>query len=139
MRLAMETGVYNLLKGGTALVALLADGTAGIYHGRPQEANGIPTAPYLVWSVIDDSASNMTPTDERNVILDIRGIATTSEGAALIGDAIEARMKTEATISGWNTIYQRLEASVEMIEDRGGKPIYHDGGRYVLEIHEVTT
>ena len=133
MRLEAETGIYNLLVGGTALVALLADGTAGIFNGRPEPGEA---APYLIWSVISDQPTNETGRDERQLLVDIRGVAIKSEEAALIGDAIEARLKTEIDVTGWDTVFQRMESAIAMIEDRDGKPVYHDGARFDIEIHQ---
>lgn len=134
MRVAMETGVYNLLKGGTALTALLAAGTASLFYGRPPPSTA---APYVVWKVVSDEPTNETPRDERPLIVDIRGIDTDPETAAQVGDAIETLMKTAIDVTGWDTVHQRMIAAVEMIEDRDGKPIYHDGGRFQLELHQL--
>ena len=134
MRVAMETAVYSHLAGGTALTALLAAGSASIYYGRPTP--GI-AAPYLVWKVVLDEPTNATPADERPLLLDIRGIDDDPETAARIGDAIEARMKTAIDVTGWDTVHQRMMAAVEMIEDRDGKPVYHDGGRFQIELHQL--
>ena len=130
--IALGTALYSHLTGGTALVALLANGTSSVHNSL---GNG--ALPYVVYKVSADTNEIIYPGETRTFIVDVQAIATDGYVAAQIGDAIDARMKSDiGAVSGFGLFRQERESGIEYQEVTDGATYWHDGGRFRVTLSD---
>jgi hypothetical protein len=128
---ALETGLYNALSGGTALTNEL--GGTYIYNKQaPQK----PPAKYVVFQWQGGGDDNDNPNRTRDLIYTVRGIASTQEAAAAIDTEIDTVLHAQKlTVSGWTNFWIARDVDVNFAEqDAGGVSRYHVGAQYRIRI-----
>jgi len=134
--IALKTALYTHLTGGTALTALLADGTAGVYYGMADQG---ATLPYVTFRISSDTTVVEHPGETRTFIADIKGIDGDPHTADQIGDAIDARMKTDiGAVSGFGLFRQERDTGIEYQEVEAQNTYWHDGGRFSITVCDRT-
>jgi protease II len=132
--IALGTALYSHLTGGTALMALLASGTASVFYGQ---ASPGARPPYVVFKVNSDTNEHVYPGETRVFVVDVKGIATSGYAATQIGDAIDARMKSDiGAVSGFGLFRQDREVGIEYQEAGDGQTFWHDGGRFRITLSD---
>ena len=132
---AVGTALYARLVGGTALTALLGDGTAGVYHNRAPEGSTYPLVVFNLQSGLDD---NKSPHRARQVLYQVKGVsATNMVNAGNIDAAADAllHLSTLAVASPWQNYWLVREQDVQFEElAPDGQRYYHQGGIYRARI-----
>jgi len=130
--IALGTAIYSHLTGGTALVALLANGTASVHNSL-----GKGSPPYVVYRFSADTNEIVYPGETRTFVVDIQAIATDGYVATQIGDAIDNRMKTDiGAVSGFGLFRQERDSGIEYQEVTDGATYWHDGGRFRITLND---
>lgn len=130
---AVSKGLYDTLKAGTALTALLA-GTTSIYN---MQAPDSATLPYVVFNLQGGGADPQLPTDAINVLYYIRGYSKISAAAAgSIATQVDALLHGQTiTVSGYTNYWCNHESEIELIENLpSGDKIYSDGFLYRIRL-----
>lgn len=131
---AIETGLYNKLKGASALITEL--GGTLIYNKLAPQS---PGSKYVVFQWQGGGDVNDHPARSRDVLYSIQGVASTQAAAAAIDDDIDAALHDQAlSISGWTSVDCQRESDINYVElDSGGVAHYHAGGIYRIRIEET--
>lgn len=126
----LNSALYSKLSAGTALTALLAGGTAGIYHMQAPEGAALP---YVVYSWQGGGQTNEVP-DLQNRIEFIRCYASSAATAGSADAAIYNLLHGQSlSITGWTTVSLQREDDYETVEiPANGSPVYTMGGLYRL-------
>lgn len=127
----LETGLYSLLAGGTALTAELG-GTA-IYNKIAPSGVSLPVVIFQ-WQGGGDE--NLTPGRQRNPVYTIKGVASTQTKAAALDGHIDTLLHhATLTVTGFTNFWTAREGDVNYVEtDEGGNAVYHIGGMYRIRI-----
>ncbi len=131
---ALNAALWSQLAGGTALTALLAAGTASIFHLKAPDDAALS---YVVFSLQGGGDENLTGNRTKNLVVFVRGYAAgTPAAAAAIDVQIDARLHEAAlSVSGYTTFWCRRENDLEGVEkDAAGVPTYMAGGFYRIRI-----
>ena len=128
---ALNTGMYTKLSGGTALTTLLG-GTAVYYLHAPEGAS----LPYVVWNYQGGGDENITPSRMKNLMVFVRGYATTPALAGSIDTQIDALLhKQTLSVSGWTNFWTHREEDLALVEyEPTGNNIYMTGGMYRVRL-----
>jgi len=129
----INQGIYNTLKAGTALTALLP-GTTSIYN---MQAPDNSTLPYVVFNLQGGGADPYLPTDAINVLYYIRGYSNISAAAAgSIATQIDALLHGKTiTVTGYTNFWCNHESEIERVENPpNGKKIYSCGAYYRIRL-----
>jgi len=130
---AISKGIYDTLKAGTALTALLA-GTTSIYN---MQAPDSATLPYVVFNLQGGGWDANLPTDAINVLYYIRGYTKFSAAAAgSIATQIDALLHGKTiTVSGYTNYWCNHESEIEFVENLpSGDKIYNSGYYYRIRL-----
>jgi len=128
----LNSAVYTKLTGGTALTALLS-GTGAIYYLQAPDHG---TLPYVVWNYMGGGPVNDYPHDSRDMIVFVRGYATTP---ALAG-SIDAKISTllhrgTLTVTGYTNWWIARETETALIENApDGTKVYMAGAQYRIKL-----
>lgn len=129
---ALDKAINTRLRGGTALIALLAAGTASVFH--PLASQGA-AYPYVVFSESVGTELNSSPRRARDVSYDIKAVSDDYDEAALIDVQIDALIHDcDLNPDGWGNYTSRRMTSIDYDEQIGGDTVYHVGGRYMVRI-----
>ncbi len=129
---ALNAGIHNTLKGGTALTSLLG-GTAIYYEQAPDNT----PFPYVVFSIQGGGDLNLSPSRMKDILYFVRGYSKTSPAnAGSIDAACDALLHGKTlTVTGWNNYNTQRETDIENTEvDSAGQTIYMAGGVYRISI-----
>ena len=124
---ALETGLYNALKGSSALITELG-GTAIYNKLAPQGTTGA----YVIFQWQGGGAENDTPRESESVLYTVRAIADTQAKAATVAGLIDAALhKKTLTITGYTNYWTAREQDLNLLElTADGVQKYHVGGIY---------
>ncbi len=122
--------LYTTLSGGTALTALLAGGTAGIYEGAPYEGAAFD---YVVYNHQGGGPENINPSElESNLWLVQCYSVTSAKQAATIFNQVDALLhKKNLTIGTRDNIWTARVTNIKLLEHApDGRRIWRAGGVY---------
>lgn len=134
----VETGLFSLFTGGTALTALLTDGTAGVYaYLAHRKASGN----YVVFNLVGGSAEPDFPDQFDTLVYSIKGVSHQSMGSA---GAIDAQIRallhdqesslSVASHSVWWAEREDPFRYIEYVQD--GDDVFHAGANYRIRLFE---
>ena len=126
---ALNASIYSRLNGATALTSLLA-GTTSVYYLQAPEGAALP---YVVFNIQGGGDVNDTANRLKNLIIFIRGYATSTVRAGSIDSAIDTAIHLVpfTNMTGWTNIWLARETDLETVENPpSGSPIYMNGGLY---------
>jgi len=129
----LNKGIYDTLKAGTALTALLA-GTTSIYNIQPPDN---ATRPYVIFNLQGGGDENMTPSRMKNLLYFIRGYSDTSAAAAgSIDTQIDPLLHGQTIkVSGWTNFWLARESDLQNVETLpNGQHIWMAGGFYRIRL-----
>ena len=129
----LETAIYDKLRTGTALTALLG-GTTSVYN---QTVPASETGGCVVFTPSGGGDDNLCPSRSKSLLYDIKAVSATSPAAAGLIDAqIDARLhRATLTVTGWQNILLRREGDFAYTETTPeGARWYHNGGRYRIRL-----
>lgn len=129
---ALDSSIYSRLNGGTALTTMLS-GTTAIYK---EQAPDNTTLPYVVFSNQGGGDMNETPSRMKNLLIYVRGYASSMSLAGSIDTAIDALLHNNVlTVSGWSDIWASRETDVERTDEAPGGYVYSSGAvyRFILD------
>lgn len=129
---ALNTGIYNALKAGTALTSLLG-GTAIYYIQAPDDT----AYPYVVFSIQGGGDLNLSPSRMKDTLYFVRGYSKVSPAAAGSIDAqLDALLHNKTiTVTGWSNYNTQRETDIENSEvDNANQTIYMAGGVYRVSL-----
>ncbi len=129
---ALNKGIYDTLKAGTALTSLLG-GTAIYYEQAPDNA----AYPYVVFSIQGGGDLNLSPSRMKDVLYFVRGYSKVSPAMAGSIDAqLDALLHNKTiTVTGWSNYNTQRETDIENSEvDNANQMIYMAGGVYRISI-----
>lgn len=130
---SVSKGIYDTLKGGTALTALLA-GTTSIYN---MQAPDSATLPYVIFSLHSGGWDVRLPTDAYNFSYYVRGYSKVSAAAAgSIATQIDALLHGKTlTVSGYTNYWCNHESEVSLIDNLpNGDKVYSNGFLYRIRL-----
>ena len=133
---ALETALYTKLAAGTALTALLADGTASIFN---QVAPRNSTFPYVEFGLQGGGDENMCPARFKNLLYRVKAVSDVSmKTAGEIDDAVDALLHgATLTVNGWHNFWCRRDSDFRYAEfDPEGNAIWHAGGVYRIRLSD---
>lgn len=127
----LEAAIYTKLTGQASLITALG-GTAIYNQMAPQPA----PAKYCVYQWQGGGDANESPTRMRNLLYNVRGVATTKSAAGSIDAAIDDALHNKTlTVTGWSNILCMRETDINFPElDSGGVWRFHAGGIYRIII-----
>ena len=122
---AIEKGIYDALIADTALVAELVDGTA-VYNQIAEQGKALP---YVVFFYAGGGPTNDTPSDTRNYVYAVKGIADESKKAGTIRDKIEDVLHRQTlTVAGYTNLMTFCEGEISLVETQAnGANVFHRG------------
>jgi hypothetical protein len=128
--IATDQAFYTRLSGGTALTALLAAGTASIFHLQAPEGAALP---YVLWSLQGGGDENLSAHRVKQDIYFVRAYSGVSAAQA---GAIDAQIDpllhlVPLTVSGWTDLWLARETDLESVEiTPTGARVWMQGGLY---------
>lgn len=129
----LNQSIYNTLKAGTALTALLP-GTTSIYH---LQAPDNATLPYVVYSLQAGGDENETPKRRKNYVMYIRAYSKTSAAnAGSIDTQVDSLLHGKTlSVSGWANFWCNRETDLENIDNLpSGEKVWMQGGFYRVRL-----
>lgn len=129
----LKSALRTRLTAATALTALLS-GTAAVYHGIALTG---ATLPYVVYTIATDTELNVTPSREREFLVDVKAIAANADTAGNIEIQIHTAMSTDVSVTGWGVVNQKRERGISLREEDSGKVYFHEGGTYRIRLEQV--
>jgi hypothetical protein len=128
----INSAIYTKLTGGTALTALLSNGTAVYYLQAPDYA----TLPYVVWSFMAGGPTNDYPHDSRDIVLFVRGYATVPALAGTIDAQISSLLhRGTLSVTGYTNWWLARNEDVALIENApDGTKVYMAGAQYQIRL-----
>jgi hypothetical protein len=129
----INQGIYNTLKAGTALTALLA-GTTSIYN---MQAPDSATLPYVVFNLQAGGADPNMPTNAINVLYYVRGFTKVSAAAAgSIATQIDALLHGKSvSVSGYSNYWCNHEQEIDSVQNLpNGEKVYSNGFYYRIKL-----
>jgi len=130
---ALNKGIYDTLKGGTALISVLG-GTALYYGQAPQDVS----LPYVVWSYQYSSPDNITPSISTTQLVYIRAYAETAAQAGTIDARIcDLLHKQTLSVTGWTNFWSARETEFAYPEtDEAGVTTWTAGAYYRIRLDQ---
>jgi hypothetical protein len=122
--------LYTTLAGGTALTALLSNGTAGIYEGAPYEGAAYD---YVIYHHQGGGPDNINPSDMENNVWAVQCFsATSAKAAGAIFDQADALLhKKTLTIGSAVNMWTVRETNIKLLEHApDGRIVWRAGGIY---------
>lgn len=125
--------IYDTLKAGTALTALLA-GTTSIYHLQAPDNAALD---YVVYSLQAGGDENQTPKRRKNYLMSIRAYSATSAAKA---GSIDTQVDTllhgkTLSVSGYACFWCNREVDIELVENLpSGEKVWMQGGFYRVRL-----
>jgi hypothetical protein len=125
----LNQAIFSRLSGATALTSLLA-GTASIYALQAPES---ATLPFVCYNIQAGGDTNDTQNRLKNLVVFVRGYATTNATAGSIDAAIDTALHLVpfTGVTGWTNIWLAREQDLELVENppTGGQ-IFMNGGLF---------
>lgn len=132
----INKSIYDTLKAGTALTALLA-GTTAIYNQQPPDNS---TMPYVIFNKMGGGPDNDTPSDSRSYLYFVRAYSQTSAAHAGTIDAQISNLlhRKTLTISGYTNYWTVRESDAPQTVDNlpSGERAYQSGAFYRIKIDD---
>lgn len=131
---ALEKGLYDKLIASAALVAELITSTAVYNATVPQGTNRA----YVVFFYAGGGPMNDSPSDTREYVYAVKGVADESKKAGTIQGLIEAALHRQAlTVAGYTNYVMFAGDEISMVETQeNGKLIFHCGNFYRIGIDD---
>lgn len=134
----VESALYTRLTSGTALGALLAAGTAGIYHRLAPEGQDPPYVVFAKQSRIPERTIGGGGVAYEDAIYLVKGVAESPSAlvAGSIAAAIDTLLDNHAlTVTGYTTLTCHRDQDVDYVESGpGGQVIQHRGALYRIQV-----
>lgn len=130
---AVTKGIYDTLKAGTALTALLA-GTTSIYN---MQAPDSATLPYVIFNHQGGGWDAGLPTDAINVVYYIRGYSKISAAAAgSIATQVDALLQSKTiSVTGYTNYWCNHESEFVLVDNLpNGDKVYSSGYYYRIRL-----
>lgn len=130
----LETALYDLLSGTSAITDLLASAT-GIYNQKAPRGAAYPLIIFNEQGGPGDE--NKSPHRSRNLLYTIKAITQTNlSDAGDIDEQIDAVLHLQILIvSGWSNFWLAREGPIRLVETTPeGQEFYHSGGIYRIRI-----
>ena len=131
---ALETGLYSKLAAGSALITALG-GTA-IYSMQAPD-NSVP--PYVVFNLVFGQPENITPSDMRSQLYQVRAFAYSKATAGTLDALIDALLHRQAlTVSGYTNFWSVRETDAPALVENlpSGIRVYSFGGYYRFRLDD---
>jgi hypothetical protein len=131
MNNALDTALYNVLSGGTALTGALG-GTFIYYAQAPRDR----AMPYVIYNVSAATEDNESPRRTQRAVYLVKAVAATMLQAGTIAGHIDTLLH-DATLSptGYINFWTARETIVHYVEvDAAGNTIAHQGGEYAVRV-----
>jgi hypothetical protein len=125
----LNTAMYSRLNGATAVTSLLS-GTTAIYAMQAPEGAALS---YVTFSIQGGGDVNDTANRLKDVLVFVRGYATSNARAGSIDSAIDAALHLVpfASMTGWTNIWLAREQDIETVENPPtGSQVFMNGGLY---------
>lgn len=134
----VETGLFTLLTGGTALTAVLTDGTAGVYSYMAHRG---ASGNYVVYNLIGGGAEPTFPIQFDTLVYSIKGVSHHSMGSA---GAVDAEIRSlvhdqedNLTVASHSVWWSEREDPFRYIEyTPDGGEVFHAGANYRIRLYE---
>lgn len=128
----LHAAIYGKLTAGTALTALLA-GTVSVYHINAPEGAAMP---YVIFGLQSGGPINVTPSDIREEVIRVFGVAASAKTAGAVDGQVSALLhKGSVTVSPYTTMSLYRETDIEYAElTTNGERVYVSGGTYRLSL-----
>lgn len=125
---AIEKALYDKLIADTALTAELIDDSAAYNDIAPQGT----IRPYLVFFYAGGGPTNDSPSDTREYVYGVKGLANESKQAGTIQGLIEATLHEKTlTVVGYTNFRTQCEDEIAITETLAdGKLVFHRGNFY---------
>lgn len=139
---ALSVALWTQLKSGTALTALLGDGTAGIFEDHASQSADLP------YVIFNEQAGNWEQVMEGqggtaarfySGVWQVRAVSGSAypKEAAAIDAQIDARLHDAAlTVAGYGVLRIHRESTVRFAETEGNQTIQHVGALYRVELQK---
>ena len=133
----VAVGLYTKLTGNSALTALLASGTAGVYEGHaPQDAS----LPYVVFNTQSPSVPRYvgnSGTAWEDGVYQVQGVTEgwSRSSAGTIASKIDLALNAQTlTVTGFTNVHLHRIQDVDYPEVLEGKRFNHRGGLYRIRV-----
>ncbi len=133
--LAVNTALYSILSGTSALTALVSTKIYLI------QAPGGTAYPYVIFGFQGGGEEQQsTRLDDMEVVYRVVGLATSNAQAGAIDAAIRGALHTKTlTVTGWTTTAEvRRGAMWQLVENVEGIQVYQQGAMYRIRLHKAT-
>lgn len=127
---AIETGLYTALN-----VSAITTKLGGSYIYDPVAPPG-QSRPYIIFTHTGGGHENINPSDLRNHVYLVKGVADGKKVAGEVHDLILAALHNQTvTVSGYTNFWTAAEEEVRMVEVLDdGTMVYHCGAYYRIRI-----
>ena len=129
---AIEAGLYTLLCADTALAAEIGDSAVYNRLAPPGTAR-----PYVVFQHSGGGPLNVNPSDLRDHVYVVKGVADESKQAGTVAGLVLACLHNTSalSVSGYTVVDVQAETEVQVTEiSQTGAPIYHCGHLYRVRL-----
>lgn len=128
----IHSAIYGKLTAGTALTALLA-GTTSVYHVNAPEGVSIP---YVIFGLQAGGPINITPSDIREEVVRVFGVAASAKTAGAIdGEASALLHRGTLSVNSYTLMSLYRETDIEYAElTTNGERVYVSGGTYRISL-----
>ncbi len=139
---ALSAAIWTRLTGGTALTALLGDGTAGVFEDHAGQAAALP------YVIFHEQAGNWDQTMREpggsatrfySGLWSVRAVSGSAypKEAAAIDAQIDARLHDAAlTVTGFGLLRVARESTLRYPETEGNQTFQHVGALYRVELYK---
>ena len=115
---------------------LIADGVNGGVDIHQFLAPQKVSYPYIVISLVSSMEDNMTPTDSRQDVFQVKVLTDTPATARTVQAAIRSSLhKAELTVTGKTNFGTTVESGFYFVELLADKRIYHAGHDVRVRVH----
>ena len=135
----LSAAIYNQLVGGTALTALLGDGTAGIFEDHAGDAANLP---YVVFNQHTGQWSRTMGEHTRflSMLYQVQAVSGSAwpQEAGAIDAQIDARLHgASLTVSGYGLMRCVRESDISYAEVEDSQTFQHVGALYRVELQKT--
>jgi hypothetical protein len=137
---AVSAGIFDHLKGGTALLSLLAGGTAGtaVYEDHAPDGASLPYVVFGHHSGVWDYTMGMSRFAD--VLYQVKAVSGSEypKEASAIDAQIDSRLNNAAiTVSGYGVLACTRETDVAYTELTADQTFWHIGALYRVELQKT--
>ena len=128
----LETSIFTLLTGGTALTAKLATTTSIYPYVAPLGA----AFPLVIFNLQGGGDTNDTPRRNKDLVYQVKAVSDTTKFlAGEVDTEIDNLLhETVLTVSGWTNYWCARETDIGYQESKDGAIYWHVGGLYRIRL-----